>query len=96
MNVVKSITFSILFNGKIGGIHTNKGDPPGRPNLTISVFASSTSENLLGIIVAPTAPMVNHLLFADDSLLFLNVNMEGATTITKVIDAYCVLRRVNE
>jgi hypothetical protein len=39
--------------------------------------------------VAPTAPPINHLLFADDSLLFAKANVEGAAAITEILDAYC-------
>jgi hypothetical protein len=39
---------------------------------------SRQSSHLQGIKVAPTAPAVNHLLFADDSLLFVKASDEGA------------------
>ena len=35
------------------------------------------SSELSGIKVAPSAPMVSHLLFADDSMLFFKANLEG-------------------
>jgi hypothetical protein len=44
---------------------------------------------LNGIKVAPTAPAVNHLLFADDSLLFFKASSEGASEIKKVLTKYC-------
>jgi hypothetical protein len=39
------------------------------------------SSILRGIRVAPSAPMVSHLLFADDSLLFFKANGENATEV---------------
>jgi hypothetical protein len=36
-------------------------------------------------MVAPTAPAVNHLLFADDSLLFFKANAEGAREVKEVL-----------
>jgi hypothetical protein len=47
------------------------------------------SENLVGIQVAPTAPRVNHLLFADDSLLFLKANSGAAVELSEVLQLYC-------
>jgi hypothetical protein len=39
--------------------------------------------------VASTAPAVNHLLFADDSLLFFKANGEVAPNARDTLDAYC-------
>jgi hypothetical protein len=39
--------------------------------------------------VASTAPAVNHLLFADDSLLFVRASVEGADEVGEVLDIYC-------
>jgi hypothetical protein len=47
--------------------------------------------------VASTAPAVNHLLFADDSLLFVKANAEGARDVIALLDKYCAAlgQRVN-
>jgi len=43
-----------------------------------------------GITVAPSAPMVSHLLFAVDSrLLFFKANWENALVIKEVLQTYC-------
>ena len=42
-----------------------------------------------GIAVAPTAPLVNHLLFADDSLLFFEANEASATRVKGLLRVYC-------
>lgn len=39
--------------------------------------------------MAPSAPMVSHLLFADDSLLFFKANGENATEVRGVLQLYC-------
>ena len=44
---------------------------------------------LSGVKVAPTAPAVNHLLFADDSLLLFKSSVEGATRVSNLLDIYC-------
>lgn len=41
------------------------------------------------MVVAPGAPPVNHLLFADDCLLFSKVNEEGANTMSEIVKSYC-------
>jgi len=39
--------------------------------------------------VAPSAPMISHLLFADDSLLFFRASMENAQEINDMLRVYC-------
>jgi hypothetical protein len=47
------------------------------------------SSQLGGIKVAVSVPLVNHLLFADDSLLFLKGNREGAVELSTLLTNYC-------
>ena len=47
------------------------------------------SSVLKGIKVASSAPMVGHLLFADDSLLLFKANRENAMEIKDVLQLYC-------
>jgi len=39
--------------------------------------------------VAASAPIVSHLLFADDILLFFKANRESAEMVTDVLNTYC-------
>jgi hypothetical protein len=50
---------------------------------------SRLSPHLEGIKVAATTPAVNHLLFADDSLLFVKASVEEAKEVSDLLDAYC-------
>jgi hypothetical protein len=56
-------------------VHTLERGTAGRPYLTVFVLISSSlkhhslSSELHGLMVAPSAPAVSHLLFVDDSLL---------------------------
>jgi hypothetical protein len=36
--------------------------------------------------VAPTAPAVNHLLFADDSMLFVKASHAGAIEVKEILE----------
>jgi hypothetical protein len=47
------------------------------------------SSHLSGIKVALSTPAVNHLLFADDSLLLFKANKECAEEVNKVLQIYC-------
>jgi len=47
------------------------------------------SSVLSGIKVASSAPVVSHLLFADDSLLFFKANRESAEAIKEALNNYC-------
>jgi hypothetical protein len=40
-------------------------------------------------MVAPTASAVNHLLFADDNMLFFKASVEGAKEVKEVLAKYC-------
>lgn len=51
--------------------------------------SKGTNENVRGVVVAPSAPPVNHLLFADDSLLMFKGNEEAATIIRDTVQQYC-------
>ena len=39
--------------------------------------------------MAPNAPTVNHLLFVDDSLLFVKASDSGAMDVRALMDKYC-------
>jgi hypothetical protein len=80
--LVSTVFFSVLFNGAPQGEFSFKrgirqGDPIS-PYLFLLVVeglscilkVNDRSSTLHGVKVASSAPAVNHLLFADDSLLF--------------------------
>ena len=91
MKLVTTVSFLVLFNGDrldtfapSRGIH--QGDSEG---ISCLLKSRSQSSNLSGISVAASAPMVSHLLFADDSLLFFKANRENADEVMDVLHIYC-------
>ena len=53
------------------------------------LLKSSSQSSLIGIQVTPTAPTVNHFLFADDRLLLFKASGESSTTVSNLLDTYC-------
>jgi hypothetical protein len=101
MSVVTTVTFSVLFNGhRLDVFKPTRGIRQGDPispylfllaaeGLSCLLRSRGISENLVGIQVAPTAPPVNHLLFADDSMLFFKANIGAAMEVNNALQAYC-------
>jgi hypothetical protein len=84
MRLVSTVSFQMLFNGgKLGQFKPSTGVRQGDPIspylfllvaecLKCLLKSCDPSSNLGGIKVTPSASAVNHLLFADDSLIFFN------------------------
>jgi hypothetical protein len=101
MSLVSSVSFSVLFNGTyMEEFRPSRGLCQGDPissylfllaaeGLSGLLKKSRQSPHLQGIKVAPTAPAVNHLLFADDSMLFVRATSEGASEFMELLNKYC-------
>jgi hypothetical protein len=101
IQLVSTVSFSVLFNGEclekfnpIRGIL--QGDPISpylfllvEEGLSCLLKGKVQSSNLSGIMLAPTALVVSHLLFADDNLLFFKATRENAQEILDVLRVYC-------
>ncbi|XP_073355359.1 uncharacterized protein [Aegilops tauschii subsp. strangulata] len=51
--------------------------------------SKSESSNLSGLQVAPSGPVVSHLLFADYNPLLCKANSIGANEVNLVLNCYC-------
>jgi hypothetical protein len=100
MRLVTSVSFSVLFNeDSLDSFTPSRGirqSDPISPYLSVSATeglscllkSRDQSSVLKGIIVAPSALMVSHLLFTDDSLLFFTATRESAQEIKDVLQLY--------
>jgi hypothetical protein len=101
MRLVTSVSFSVLFNGEATESFTpsrgiRQGDPISpylfllaAEGLSCLLKSRSESSILSGIKVATSAPVVGHLLFADDSMLFFRADRENAEEIKDALEIYC-------
>lgn len=100
MHCVSSVSFSVLINGiPSGEIIPERGlrqRDPLSPYLFIlcaEVLSGLLSKavahgSLHGIKVASSAPTISHLLFTDDSIIFLKANAEEVLTIKNILKVY--------
>jgi hypothetical protein len=100
MKCVNTVSFSILVNGKPSRTFLpqrglRQGDPLS-PYLFIlcadvlSGLITTAQQNKLihGVKIAPRAPEITHLFFADDSLIFCRANTEETAHIQSIITTY--------
>ncbi|CAL1395838.1 unnamed protein product [Linum trigynum] len=106
---LRSSSFSVLMNGSPSGYFTasrglRQGDPfsPLLFVLCTEGFAALlrkaiTEKKLEGVKVAPSAPRISHLFFADDSYLFLRGSLQECENLLVVLNEYEELsgQRVN-
>ncbi|KAL6223339.1 hypothetical protein ACLB2K_006726 [Fragaria x ananassa] len=94
------VTYAILVNGKVTGIITptrgiRQGDPLS-PYLNIlcteglsALLSQAVNSGVLkGLKMAPSAPNLHHLFFADDSLLFGNATLSECQMIRQLLNTY--------
>uniref|UniRef100_A0A803P4U9 Reverse transcriptase domain-containing protein n=1 Tax=Cannabis sativa TaxID=3483 RepID=A0A803P4U9_CANSA len=107
MNCVRSVSFSILINGSIQGHFIperglRQGDPLSpflfllcSEGLTCLLHESERAGKIHGLRFGNLEHNLSHLLFADDSLVFLNANLEESTALKEVLDCYASLSGQN-
>ncbi|XP_062028650.1 uncharacterized protein LOC133744575 [Rosa rugosa] len=100
MKCVNSTSFSVLWRGQpVGQFRPTRGIRQGDPlSPYLFLFVSEGLSGLLqhadysglihGVRAAPTAPSISHLLFADDSLLFVNATVEECVSLKQCLLLY--------
>ncbi|XP_043687688.1 uncharacterized protein LOC122638901 [Telopea speciosissima] len=101
MACVSSVTYQILINGEPRGtIIPSRGIRQGDP-LSLALFIlcshalscllikAKTTGNIKGIRVRNRAPLITHLLFTDDSLLFVEGKVDELYTLKPYLATYC-------
>ncbi|XP_057444459.1 uncharacterized protein LOC130736674 [Lotus japonicus] len=100
MSCVNSVTFSIMVNGNPQPTFAphrglRQGDPLS-PYLFIlcgEVFSALIQKSILtsslhGIKISRSAPVISHLLFADDSILFAKASVQEAECVLHILATY--------
>ncbi|XP_074293887.1 uncharacterized protein LOC141621071 [Silene latifolia] len=100
MACVTSVSFSVLINGMpTEEFRPSRGLRQGDPLspylfiLCAEVLSSLMRRavevrSLHGVRVAANAPLISHLLFADDSIFFMRTNMEEAEAVNAILQRY--------
>ena len=100
MVCVKTVTYSILVNGKPRGlIHPSRGNRQGDPlspflflqcteGLNGLIKQAEVNGNVHGFTLCRKGPKLTHLLFADDSLLFCRVIVEECGHVLDILKKY--------
>jgi hypothetical protein len=98
---ISSTSFSILLNGSPFGLFSSKrglrqGDPLspflfilGSELLSRLLLKEERIGNIKGMKIARASPAINHLLFADDLLLFGKASLLEAASFKGCLDKYC-------
>jgi hypothetical protein len=100
MACVRSVTYSILINGRpIGRIFPSRGLRQGDPlspylfiicaeALSSSLRNAERARGITGVPISRGGIRIHHLFFADDSLLFCKANTRELNQLESILDCY--------
>lgn len=100
MLCVIMVSYDICFNGSsVGSIVPQRGLQQGDPlspylfllyveGLSEALTQAASRGDIHGCKISPTAPVITHLLFADDSFLFFRADTAEATVVKGLLNEY--------
>ncbi|CAL8993088.1 unnamed protein product [Prunus brigantina] len=100
MGCVSTVSYSLLIQGRpFGHIIPSRGLRQGDPIspylflIVAEAFSALLQQaerdsRVQGVSIAPSAPSINHLFFADDSLLFCNAGINEALELKRIFGVY--------
>ncbi|KAF7822170.1 reverse transcriptase [Senna tora] len=100
MQCVKTVSYSILLNGQlVGSFLPQRGLRQGDPLssylfllcanvLSCSLLKAQRNKELLGVRFARRGPVITHLMYADDTILFFKADDSNCAVIKAALDMY--------
>lgn len=93
---VTSVSYSYMLNGsQFGRLVPERGSSPRRPFVMeafLGLIARAEAVGLVhGVKVAPSAPSISVLYFADDTMVFCRATREDAIALKSILDRYAVV-----
>lgn len=97
---ISSVSYKIKFNGQVGRVFfpergLRQGDPLSRylfilaaEGLSLLLNEATNSGELSGVKIARSAPIVNHLFFADDSMIITKAEEKEAYILQNILNIY--------
>ena len=97
---VSTVCYSFMINGQVKGlVNPSRGLRQGNAispyvfRLCAEAFSglltkAMNEKSLHGIKISGNAPQLSHLLFADDSVLFMRANIEECKRLTDIVSCY--------
>ena len=100
MNCVFSVSYSVLINGEAcGNISPSRGIRQGDPlspclfllcaeGFSALIHEAARNQQINGISICRGCPLITHLFFADDSLLFCKVRVQECHALVSILNKY--------
>ncbi|EPS73861.1 hypothetical protein M569_00896, partial [Genlisea aurea] len=102
MLLISSVSYSVIINGAaVGRILPSRGIRQGDPlspylfilcadALSAMIREAATISPDIGIQINPLAPKISHLLFADDTVIYIRATLEALQRIRAILTAYAM------